>query len=100
MPKRRALYTAREQTVMDFNAPEPQPEPAPPTRADRVAETVAKEPQFGIAPGWIDTQKRTRTWNLLDTSGNKMAEITVKRDAQKLAYIFNRVRAANRRHSP
>ena len=42
-----------------------------------------------IAPGWIDTAKRTRTWVLLDESGKKIAEVTTKRAAQLLAQLLN-----------
>jgi len=44
---------------------------------------------YTITTGWIDTYKRTRTWNLLDPSGAKVAEITTKTAAQRLADTLN-----------
>ena len=44
---------------------------------------------YKITTGWIDTYKRTRTWNLLDPQGVKIAEITTKTGAQLLADVLN-----------
>ena len=44
---------------------------------------------YQITPGWIDTYKRTRTWNLLDPQGAKVAEVTTKTAAQRLADTLN-----------
>ena len=44
---------------------------------------------YQITPGWIDTYKRTRTWNLLDPQGMKIAEVTTKTAAQFLADVLN-----------
>lgn len=62
-------------------------------RAPRHAELKPEpsEPRYTTAPAWIDAMGRTRTWNLLDPSGEKMAEIATRRDAEKLAAIFNRI---------
>jgi hypothetical protein len=65
-------------------------EPAP---VDRVSETGTgpERPRYTTAPAWIDTAGRTRTWSLIDPEGRKMADITTKRDAEKLAEVFNRI---------
>lgn len=60
----------------------PTPAPAP----------VVSEPApacYTTAPAWIDTAGRTRTWNLHDPAGAKMAEIATLRDARKMAALFN-----------
>jgi len=92
MLRRRATYNAhaqvmtREQTAIDFDACPPEPAPA-------VADQPATEadPGYGIKTGWVDITGKTRTWVLCEPSGEKLAEITTKRDAQKLADILNRV---------
>ena len=114
MTKRRALYTARPQATPAPDAVHEDTQPPaqePPARREPVYSAIlrrkaaaAPAPEeapdaFHIAPGWIDAQDRTRTWNLLDTNGGKVAEICAKRDAQKLADILNRVREANRGRS-
>jgi hypothetical protein len=57
------------------------------------AEMKSQTPETGYttAPAWIDATGRTRTWNLFDPSGEKMAEIATRRDAEKLAAIFNQL---------
>jgi hypothetical protein len=37
-----------------------------------------------IEPGWVDTAGRTRTWRLLEATGEVIAEVTRKRDALRL----------------
>ncbi len=44
-------------------------------------------------PAWIDTAGRTRTWALFAPSGERMAEIATRRDAEKLEKLFNRLLA-------
>ncbi len=82
MPRRRAIYTT------DTIVPDPQhalafpeivPEPAP--------------EGYHVVRGWISSAGRTRTWKLLDPSGCKVAEVMARRDAQRLADIFNRIGA-------
>ncbi len=92
MPPRRAHYSTRDQTVIDFDAPAP--EPVEPVANDVVAERSAAErsaPEYSVATGWIDTAGKTRTWLLRDPHGTQLAEITTKRDARKLADLLNRV---------
>lgn len=66
------------------------------------ADTAAESPPAGYttAPAWIDTAGRTRTWSLFDPSGEKMAEIATKRDAEKLAALFNRLMTREAPRSP
>ncbi len=54
--------------------------PAPPTKAEHTT-----------APAWVDAAGRTRTWSLLDPSGEKLAEIATKRDAEKMAALLNKL---------
>lgn len=48
-------------------------------------------PDFTIAPAWINTAGRTRTWALKDPHGTQMAEITTKAAAIKLARLLSEV---------
>jgi len=50
-------------------------------------------PSYRTAPAWVDTAGRTRTWNLFDPAGEKLAEIATRRDAEKLAALLNRLLA-------
>ena len=109
MTKRRALYTAHPQATPAPDAVHEDTQPPaqePPAQGEPVYSAIirrkaaASAPEetpnaFHIAPGWIDAQDRTRTWNLMDKNGGKLAEICTKRDAAKLANILNRVREAN-----
>lgn len=56
------------------------------------------------APAWIDTAGRTRTWALFDTAGERIAEITTKRDAERLAQFLTGLIRTNARllavHAP
>jgi len=51
---------------------------------------------YKITTGWIDTYNRTRTWNLLDPQGMKVAEVTTKTAAQQLADTLNEKGEGNR----
>ena len=77
------VEAAREQTVMNYDAPEPEPVAAV---ADQAAEA---KPAYTIKTGWVDTADRTRTWKLLGPNGAHMAEISAKRDAQGMADFLN-----------
>jgi hypothetical protein len=80
MSRRRAIYSSEKIAV------EPQQTlPFPETVAEPAPEG------YHVRRGWISTAGRTRTWNLLDPSGQKVAEIVAKRDAQKIADAFNRI---------
>jgi|SRR5579871_2235119 len=89
MPKRRAIYSTDYQTAIEF--PPPCPEPVAPAPTNAVAEAT-QEPKYHTTIGKVDTyDNRTRTWILREPDGSKMAEITTKRDANKLADLLNRV---------
>jgi len=60
-----------------------------PGHAGSILPRKGTERMYTITTGWIDTYKRTRTWNLLDPSGAKVAEITTKTAAQRLADTLN-----------
>lgn len=69
------------------------------------ASPASAEPETAMSgyttvPDWIDTAGRTRTWSLFDPAGTKMAEICTKRDAEKLADLFNRLLRGEARLSP
>jgi hypothetical protein len=93
MPKRRIQDINPYQPAIDFNSPDPEPEPAAPpipavpenAAADNVSEPT---PEYNVAPAWVDTAGRTRTWSLLE-SGTKLAECTTKSGAQKIADLLN-----------
>lgn len=68
-------------------------QPAPP--ADE-PETSPAPDGYTTAPAWVDTAGRTRTWSLFNPAGEKMAEIVTKRDAEKLAALFNGLRGGER----
>lgn len=44
---------------------------------------------YTVVPGWIDTSGKTRTWRLLDPQGCKVADITTRCAAQRLADTLN-----------
>ena len=94
MPQRPPYATAPQQTVIDFDAPPPKPRAAVP---QEVAEPAP--PDYSIAPAWIDTAGRTRTWALYNPHGTQLAEICTKRDANKLAALLSRSEEAGRGHS-
>ena len=72
------------QTALTFDEPaEPEPVAHP-----VVCESGAELPEYTITPKWIDCAGRTRTWDLLDPKGGRVAEIATKRDAKKLARIL------------
>jgi hypothetical protein len=48
------------------------------------AVVMEEEALVQIIQGWIDTARRCRTWRLLDTEGNTIAEITTLRGAKRL----------------
>lgn len=87
-PRRKAPYLV--------NSPAPTPARASSSGAaqasedqDHVAE--AASPQYTTKPAKIDTAGRTRTWNLLTPNGDKLAEISAKRDAQRVAALLNQL---------
>lgn len=41
-----------------------------------------------IVRGWIDTAGRCRTWRILDTQGNLIAEITTLKGAKTLLALL------------
>ena len=99
MLRRRPAYTtraqtdaAREQIVMDYDAPAPA-EPVEAEPVEPVADQAAAETQSGydIQTGWRDTAGKTRTWVLCEPSGAKLAEITTRSAARKLADLLNGV---------
>jgi hypothetical protein len=69
----------REQCAIDFHAPAEPP----------VGQAEEPKPEYRITTGWIDTADRTRTWNLLDPQGTKIAEVATKRDGSNLASFLN-----------
>ena len=95
MKKRRPTYSTPDQTAIDFAAPDLAP--VEETSADAVAEGAVAG--YSTAPGWIDTAGKTRTWVLYEPSGTKLAEITTKGGAEKLADLLNRVEGAGRNRS-
>lgn len=76
------------QTSLDVAAaPEPrQVEPPTLPASNTIAE---RSPEYTTAPKWVDTAGKTRTWVLCDPEGGHVAEITTKRDAQRLADLLN-----------
>ena len=104
--RRHAPYNVHPQVIPDADAvhesaqpaqaaPVYQATPQPQARPKSAPQPEPRPNAFHVTPGWIDTADRTRTWNLMDRNGGKLAEITTKRDAEKLANILNRVREAN-----
>lgn len=87
-PQRPRRRTAVYSTTADPVAPPAAPKQSRPASVDAVAPTA---PAYTTAPAWIDAAGRTRTWSLLDPSGAKLADITTKRDAEKLAALLTRV---------
>lgn len=83
--QRKTIYGANVRRVVGRN-PLPQP-------SKEVVEASAPRPkgEHTTAPAWIDAAGRTRTWSLLDPSGEKLAEIATKRDAEKMAALLNRL---------
>lgn len=98
MSKRRPLYavsspTASGQTVIEFDAPAPEPvKPAP--APDAVAEQ--SDPEYTTAPKWVDAAGKTRSWSLLKPDGTQFAEIVTKRDAKNLADFLNDLTSGQR----
>lgn len=62
MPHRRPHPTEPTQTVIDFDAP---PE-APGAAEETEKVTAPPAPEYSIAPDWVDTSGKTRTWALKD----------------------------------
>lgn len=87
-PQRPRRRTAVYSTTADPVAPPAVPKQLTPAAVDAVTPTA---PTYTTAPAWIDAAGRTRTWSLLDPSGTKLADITTKRDAEKLAALLTRV---------
>ena len=92
MPKRASYTTTPQQTVPQTVLAFDEEPAAPP------ASTVAEhsEPGYSTAPKWIDTAGKTRTWELRDPEGSHVAEITTKRDAEKLAKFLNGITGQSR----
>lgn len=84
----------RRTAVYSTNPPRAKTQPAskeevvPPT--ENAGETSL--PAYHTLPAWIDGAGRTRTWALLDPAGAKVAEITTKRDAERLVDFLNGMR--------
>jgi len=57
--------------------------------ADRVSEP--EYPPYTVARAHIDGYGRTRTWSLKNPYGQKIAEITTKRAAERLAKFLTEV---------
>jgi hypothetical protein len=85
MPKRRAQVPNPHQTAIDLDAPTAQE--AETVAPDTVSETA---PEYNITTGWIDAAGKQRTWRLNEPTGTKLAEITTKSGAQKIADLLNR----------
>lgn len=71
--------------------------PKRPARSDETSAPAEASPEpdplaYSTTPAWIDAAGRTRTWSLLDPAGGKVAEITTKRDAEKMADFLNGMR--------
>jgi len=88
-PRRRAAaYSA---TSAEPVRPKPRQRRQPPA-PHPAAPTAAPQPTgYTTAPAWIDAAGRTRTWALFSPAGERMAEIATRRDAEKLAELFNRL---------
>lgn len=86
-PRRRAaVYSTTAPAPATSGGTPKRPEPA---AGESAAPTAP--PAYTTAPAWIDAAGRTRTWSLLDPAGTKLAEITTRRDAEKLAALLTRV---------
>lgn len=96
-PQRPRRRTAVYSTTADPVAPPAAPKQSRPASVDAVAPTA---PAYTTAPAWIDAAGRTRTWSLLDPSGAKLADVTTRRDAEKLAALLTRVMARPATPSP
>lgn len=85
---RRARSAPTSLTPPPARPAERREQPVPPP-----VETVPEPAPAGYttAPAWIDITGRTRTWNLFGPAGEKLAEIATRRDAEKLAALFNRL---------
>jgi hypothetical protein len=92
MPKRRAPYSTREQTVMDYDAPAL----APIKTVSSEVEEERSGPEYTIKTGWVDTAGKTRTWILCEPSGVELAAITTRSGAKKLADLLNRAESNER----
>jgi hypothetical protein len=92
MKKRRPTYSTPDQTTIDFTAPAP--EPAPEASKDAAVEEAT--PAYSVSDGWIDTSGKKRTWRLHEPSGTKVAEITTKSGAEKIAALLNQVEDSKR----
>lgn len=87
MPKRSRYSTGEPtvgQTVIDFNTPPVDPVASIDTP---VPETP---PGYSIQTGWKDTSGKTRTWVLVEPSGEKIGEITTRGGASRIAELLNR----------
>ena len=85
-------YSTSEQTTIEF--PASATTPVEEASTDAIAEDAA--PEYSIATGWIDAAGKTRTWVLSEPSGVKIAAVTTKSGAKKLADLLNRAEAIER----
>lgn len=100
--RRRAAYAVRPPPS---SPPRPRsssvPASVPPTREPPSEERgEAALALYRTAPAWVDAAGRTRTWSLLDADGEKLAEITTRRDAERLATFLNQLTAPNSEEPP
>ncbi len=92
MKKRSPIYSTPDQTTIDFTVPAP--EAVEKASAEFIAERAT--PEYSTAPGTKDMAGKTRTWVLYEPSGTKVAEITTKSGAEKIAAILNRAEGIKR----
>lgn len=86
--RRAAPYSATPSPSSSSVQPQrPVSPPLPPVEP----EPTPTQPGCATAPAWIDATGRTRTWALLDADGEKLAEITTRSGAEKLAALLNRL---------
>lgn len=57
--------------------------------AQRREAALLWERPFAVAPGWVDCAGRTRTWFLVTANGDRLAEVTTKRDAMRLQKMLS-----------
>jgi hypothetical protein len=77
-PRRKAAYQTLRPQLLASNLLELF---EPTTPAD-------ESPTYSVEPEWIDAAGRTRTWSLKDPEGKKLAEITTKSSALRLAALL------------
>lgn len=105
MPKRCPNNPNPNQAAIDFNAlpPEPEPEPTatpivPTSEMDTPDSVSDPAPEYSVTKGWVDLAGKQRTWRLHEPSGTKIAEITTKSGAKRLADLLNRAEGTGRNH--